>query len=114
MPYIDGQRVTMEAWAKAHPLHNPFESNGETPEEEPVPVADSDAPPKRTPSKARQAKAAILAATGVTADSLDEKHAEPVGVFGRIQVGTGKVLPDVAALDNDTVVEPKEEEPVGE
>ena len=34
---------------------------------------EPDAPPTRTPTKTQQAKAAILAATGVSADSLDER-----------------------------------------
>ena len=76
MPYIDGKRVPMSEWKKAHPLKaisfEGEEPEDETPEEE---APEADKAPRRTRTKRQQVKAAIAAATGVQVTSLDDELA---------------------------------------
>jgi hypothetical protein len=79
MPYIEGKRATIEEWRALHPLKRFSVNEDGEQEDEGPPPAEEETPPKRTKTKAQATKAAIFAATGVVATSLDEEapDAEP-------------------------------------
>lgn len=93
MPFIDGKRVTRDQWIEAHTDPTPMPDLSED-EADRIISTSSIVPgaPRhaRTPSKAAQAKAAILAATGANAESLDAAP-EPV----------------LVAIDLDDVADPQ-------
>ena len=72
MPYMNGKRVSLETWRAAHPPKNPFIEGVEDPDDAQPTAVDPEKPPRRTPTKARQAKDAIAKATGIDVTSLDE------------------------------------------